>query len=131
MLHDVGTLTAGSGMRLGGALPGLDTPGLRGLWATAPYLHDGSAATLREFHELTELQRYRSYMEYLMTERVEAKEVRAYDTAPTLRRWHAALWATRIACAAASRSPRRSKAWAVRTTPSRERASRARKRADR
>src|SRR4029453_11108172 len=26
-------------------------------------------------------------------------------------------WATRIACAAASRSPRRSKAWAVRTTP--------------
>ncbi len=46
--------------------------------------------------ELTELQRDRSYMEYLMTERVEAKEVRAYDTAPTLRRWHAALWATRI-----------------------------------
>ena len=41
------------------------------------------------------------------------------------------LWATRIAWAAASRSPRRSKAWAVRTTPSTERASRARKRADR
>ena len=47
--------------------------------------------------ELTELQRDRSYMEYLMTERVEAKEVRAYDTARTLRVWHAALWATRIA----------------------------------
>jgi cytochrome c peroxidase len=35
-------------MRLGGALTGLDTPTLRGLWRTAPYLHDGSAATLRE-----------------------------------------------------------------------------------
>lgn len=46
-LHDVGTLGAGSGQRLGGALPGLDTPSLRGLWRSAPYLHDGSAATLR------------------------------------------------------------------------------------
>ena len=45
-LHDVGTLTAASGGRLGGPLLGLDTPTLRGLWATAPYLHDGSAATL-------------------------------------------------------------------------------------
>jgi len=46
--HDVGTLTTSSGQRLGGALDGLDTPTLRGLWKTAPYLHDGSAATLRE-----------------------------------------------------------------------------------
>jgi cytochrome c peroxidase len=46
-LHDVGTLGPGSGMRLGGALSGLDTPTLRGLWASAPYLHDGSAPTLR------------------------------------------------------------------------------------
>lgn len=46
--HDVGTLTASSGKRLGSALDGLDTPTLRGLWKTAPYLHDGSAATLRE-----------------------------------------------------------------------------------
>lgn len=46
LLHDVGTLTAASGGRLGGPLPGLDTPSLLGLWDTAPYLHDGSAATL-------------------------------------------------------------------------------------
>ena len=47
--HAVGTITAASGTRLGGQpLDGLDTPTLRGLWDTAPYLHDGSAATLHE-----------------------------------------------------------------------------------
>ena len=46
--HDVGTLKPSSGGRLGGPLDGIDTPTLRGLWATAPYLHDGSAATLRD-----------------------------------------------------------------------------------
>ncbi len=45
-LHDVGTLQATSGKRLGEPLTGLDTPTLRGVWQTAPYLHDGSAATL-------------------------------------------------------------------------------------
>ena len=35
-------------MRLGAPLTGLDTPTLRGLWRTAPYLHDGSAPTLRD-----------------------------------------------------------------------------------
>lgn len=48
VLHDVGTLTPLSGSRLGGPLEGLDTPTLRGVWQTAPYLHDGSAASLRE-----------------------------------------------------------------------------------
>ncbi len=47
-LHDVGTLTELSGKRLGGDLPGIDTPTLLGIWQTAPYLHDGSAATLRD-----------------------------------------------------------------------------------
>jgi len=47
-LHDVGTLTDASGSRMGTELVGLDTPSLRGLHDTAPYLHDGSAATLRE-----------------------------------------------------------------------------------
>lgn len=47
-LHDVGTLSPGSGNRLGLPLEGLDTPTLKGVWATAPYLHDGSAATLRD-----------------------------------------------------------------------------------
>jgi hypothetical protein len=46
LLHDVGTLTAESGQRLGGALWGIDTPDLRGSWATGPWLHDGSAPTL-------------------------------------------------------------------------------------
>lgn len=46
LLHDVGTLKATSGKRLGGELPGIDTPTLFELWNSAPYLHDGSAATL-------------------------------------------------------------------------------------
>ncbi|HET7792932.1 MAG TPA: Ig-like domain-containing protein [Rhizobacter sp.] len=46
VLHDVGTIKASSGKRLGATLTGLDTPTLKGLWDTAPYLHDGSAATL-------------------------------------------------------------------------------------
>jgi DNA-binding beta-propeller fold protein YncE len=45
-LRDVGTLRETSGGRLGGALTGIDTPTLLGLWQTAPYFHDGSAATL-------------------------------------------------------------------------------------
>ena len=45
-LHDVGTMSVGSGAASGGPLVGLETPTLRGLWKTAPYLHDGSAPTL-------------------------------------------------------------------------------------
>jgi YVTN family beta-propeller protein len=45
---DIGTLKPSSGKRLGAALTGLDVPTLRGTWATAPYLHDGSAATLSD-----------------------------------------------------------------------------------
>ena len=47
-LHDVGTISAASGQRLGAALTGFDTPTLLGAWETAPYLHDGSAPTLRD-----------------------------------------------------------------------------------
>ncbi|HVY37601.1 MAG TPA: PKD domain-containing protein [Polyangia bacterium] len=47
-LHDVGTITALSGSRAGGPLLGFDTPTLLGVWETAPYLHDGSAPTLRD-----------------------------------------------------------------------------------
>jgi YVTN family beta-propeller protein len=42
-MHDIGTLTSTSG-----PLTGVDTPTLRGLWTSAPYLHDGSAATLEQ-----------------------------------------------------------------------------------
>ena len=44
--QNVGTITADSGNRLGGALTGIDIPTLRDVWATAPYLHLGSASTL-------------------------------------------------------------------------------------
>ena len=48
VLHDVGTLLETSGDRAGEPLTGLRTPSLRGLFATAPYLHDGRAATLED-----------------------------------------------------------------------------------
>ncbi|PCK08064.1 MAG: hypothetical protein COA42_11030 [Alteromonadaceae bacterium] len=49
MRHDVGTISSNSGGRLGGnELNGIDTPTLLGIWNTAPYLHDGSAATLED-----------------------------------------------------------------------------------
>jgi YVTN family beta-propeller protein len=46
VLIDIGTSNAASGKRLGSALLGLDVPTLRDAWATAPYLHNGSAPTL-------------------------------------------------------------------------------------
>jgi hypothetical protein len=46
VLVDVGTLKPTSGQRGGSPLTGIDIPTLRDVWATAPYLHDGSAATL-------------------------------------------------------------------------------------
>lgn len=44
--HDIGTIKASSGKRLNANLAGIDTPTLRGVWSTAPYLHDGSAPDL-------------------------------------------------------------------------------------
>ena len=45
-LSNIGTVKPSSGQRLGAALSGIDVPTLRDVWATSPYLHDGSAATL-------------------------------------------------------------------------------------
>ncbi len=45
-LRNVGTIKSSSGNRLGGPLTGIDVPTLRDVWATAPYLHDGSAQTI-------------------------------------------------------------------------------------
>ncbi|MCB1276944.1 PA14 domain-containing protein [Prosthecobacter sp.] len=45
---NVGTIKPSSGQRLNAPLTGLDVPTLRGLWNTAPYLHDGSATTLSD-----------------------------------------------------------------------------------
>ncbi len=46
--HDIGTLTAASGSRLGQNLDGLDTPTLYGLGNSAPYFHNGSALTVEQ-----------------------------------------------------------------------------------
>lgn len=46
--HDIGTIKGSSGSRLSQLLEKIDTPTLRGLWHGAPFLHDGSAATLEE-----------------------------------------------------------------------------------
>lgn len=50
--HDVGTLRASSGKRLNALLNGIDTPTLLGIHATAPYFHDGSAASLEDVFTL-------------------------------------------------------------------------------
>lgn len=49
--HDVGTIKASSGSRLSGQLNGIRTPTLVELFDSAPYFHDGSAATLDEVLE--------------------------------------------------------------------------------
>ncbi|MGF1452124.1 MAG: Ig-like domain-containing protein [Opitutales bacterium] len=49
--HDIGTLKPTSGSRLGGELDGIETPTLLGLHDGAPYLHDGSASTLKAVFE--------------------------------------------------------------------------------
>jgi len=48
LFHDVGTILPSSGKRIGMPLTGFATPTLKGVWETAPYLHDGSAETLKE-----------------------------------------------------------------------------------
>lgn len=48
VFHDVGTILTSSGQRRNGNLTGFSTPTLKGIWETAPYLHDGSAATLHD-----------------------------------------------------------------------------------
>ena len=46
LIHDVGTVAPSSGQASGTPLAGINTPTLRGLWLSAPYLHNGSLATL-------------------------------------------------------------------------------------
>jgi DNA-binding beta-propeller fold protein YncE len=94
LMHDVGTLQLSSGQRLHQPLLGLDTPTLRGLWATPPYLHDGSAATIMEVlttanpndihgktSNLTAQQR-RQLADYLM--QIDEREPAAPEHAPAL-----------------------------------------------
>lgn len=53
VLHDIGTIKPSSGQRLGGPLIGIDSPSLRGIASTAPYLHDGSAENLAMVFDAT------------------------------------------------------------------------------
>jgi cytochrome c peroxidase len=47
-LHDVGTGDPNKEKNSHGRETDFDTPSLLGVWPTAPYLHDGSAATLED-----------------------------------------------------------------------------------
>jgi ATP-binding cassette, subfamily B, bacterial len=46
--------------------------------------------------DLVEIGRERAYLEYLLTDRTDAKEIRSFEMAPTIRRWHASLWDLRL-----------------------------------
>jgi len=48
VVHDIGTLTDATGSNSDGPVYGIDTPTLDFLWATAPYLHNGSALSIAE-----------------------------------------------------------------------------------
>ena len=71
LLHDVGTIGPNSGARAGAPLLGLDTPTLLGVWETSPYLHDGSAATLRDVLTTRNATGLHGYVEALAPEQVD------------------------------------------------------------
>jgi len=48
LVHDIGTLTNATGFNGNGPVYGIDTPSLNYLWATSPYLHNGSAQSIAE-----------------------------------------------------------------------------------
>jgi DNA-binding beta-propeller fold protein YncE len=70
-LHDVGTLTSLSGTRQGETLFGIDTPTLLGVWETAPYLHDGSAPTLRDVITTKNANNLHGYVSSLTSEQID------------------------------------------------------------
>ena len=71
VLHDVGTIGPQSGKRAGAPLLGLDTPTLRGVWESPPYLHDGSAATLRDVLTTSNANGTHGYVAALAAEQVD------------------------------------------------------------
>ena len=68
--HDIGTGNGPSKL-LG---PAFNTPSLRGVWHTAPYLHDGSAATIEAaiLRHRVEAEASRTRFEALTAEEREA-----------------------------------------------------------
>ena len=92
-LRDIGTLKTTSGSRLGGQLTGTDTPTLRAVWRTPPYLHDGSAETLADAvaaHSDIALDAadMTALVEYL--KQIDANELTAPQTALPASVWDAA-----------------------------------------
>jgi MYXO-CTERM domain-containing protein len=71
LLHDVGTITALSGLHAGGPVLGFDTPTLLGVWETPPYLHDGSAATLRDVITTKNPNDFHGYVSSLSSHQVD------------------------------------------------------------
>ncbi|MDC0176654.1 Ig-like domain-containing protein [Polaribacter sp.] len=99
-LHNVGTIKETSGNRLKGDLLGLDTPTLISIWDTAPYLHDGSAKTLKDVFSVGNLpeaavhqsantlgkKEFNELMEYIMQldseDGVTTKDIGSKNTNP-------------------------------------------------
>ena len=97
--HDIDTIRPHTGKRLGQTIAGLDTPTLKGLWETAPYLHDGSATTLmdvittanlNDMHGrtsgLTDKQRQQLVDYLLQIDESEAVTTAGTNAVPALRR---------------------------------------------
>ena len=78
-LHDIGTLgetTRPGSLTPGSTVPplaGIDTPTLRDVWATAPYLHDGSAPTVEEA-----IRRHTINVPAVVTDEDELKQLADY-----------------------------------------------------
>ena len=66
-LHDVGTSDPVLERNSHGRGTSFDTPSLRGLWMTAPYFHDGTAATLEDVFTVGH--------EHFVLDRVTAQEI--------------------------------------------------------
>jgi DNA-binding beta-propeller fold protein YncE len=70
-LHDVGTITEASGTRAGEPLFGFDSPTLLGVWETPPYLHDGSAPTVRDVLTTKNPDGLHGYVSSLSAEQID------------------------------------------------------------
>ncbi|MCR6637553.1 MAG: T9SS type A sorting domain-containing protein [Sporocytophaga sp.] len=71
VLHDVGTIQKSSGQRRSEKLTGLGTPTLKGIWETAPYLHDGSAPTLRDVLTTRNVNNQHGYITALSEKQID------------------------------------------------------------
>jgi DNA-binding beta-propeller fold protein YncE len=77
-LHNVGTITENSGSRLTKQLLGIDTPTLIGLASNMPYLHDGSATTLRDVFNAGKGEKVQVHKKVNTLKQQEINELLAY-----------------------------------------------------